>query len=247
MTEEAAKALREPFPESSIGKLPKAGIQLDYVGHAAVTDRLLAVDPLWSWEPVAYDPTGAPLVTERGKDAVLWIRLTVCGVTRLGVGIVASNAFELEKQLISDALRNAAMRFGVALDLWAKENLGAEDEPPAQRLQRVPTPLVAKVQRERLKTLIADAPDPAAVKAAWAAAGLPRLDRLTVDRLDAALAVLDAHDIQVEELPQQTALVGCPHCGAEISAENPVRTWPDETSDEDPPPMIAGCAACETF
>ena len=33
--------------------------------------------------------------------------------------------FELEKQLISDAIRNAAMRFGVALDLWAKEDLHA--------------------------------------------------------------------------------------------------------------------------
>jgi hypothetical protein len=42
----------------------------------------------------------------------------VCGVTRIGVGD-GKNA----KERIGDAIRNAAMRFGVALDLWAKENL----------------------------------------------------------------------------------------------------------------------------
>lgn len=137
MTEEAAKKLREQFPAHQIGKLPKAGIQLDYVGHAAVTDRLLDVDPEWSWEPVAFANTGAPLIEYGAKEASMWIRLTICGVTRLGVGIVLVSAFELEKQLISDALRNAAMRFGVALDLWSKQDLHdvanapAPDAPPA--------------------------------------------------------------------------------------------------------------------
>lgn len=130
MTPEQAAALRAPFEPHQIGKLPKAGITLDYVGHAAVTDRLLQVDPLWSWEPLAYGEAGTPLVLADGKNAVLWIRLTVCDVTRLGVGIVQSGAFELQKQLISDALRNAAMRFGVALDLWSKEDLGEQQAAP---------------------------------------------------------------------------------------------------------------------
>lgn len=127
MNTDQAAALREPFPASQIGKLPRAGIQLDYVGHAAVTDRLLQVDPEWSWEPVAFDGEGAPLVKYDGQNAVMWIRLTVCGVTRLGVGIASLKAFELEKQLISDALRNAAMRFGVALDLWSRQDLHDQD------------------------------------------------------------------------------------------------------------------------
>jgi hypothetical protein len=118
--------LREPFPPEQIGTLPRAGVRLSYVGHAAVTDRLLDADAAWSWEPVAFDADGVPLVRYRDKDVVLWIRLTVCGVTRLGVGIVQAGAVELEKQLISDALRNAAMRFGVALDLWSKEDLHSE-------------------------------------------------------------------------------------------------------------------------
>lgn len=115
MTPEKATALRKPFPPESVGKLPKGGAMLDYVGHAAVTDRLLTVDPHWSWEPFALTTEGLPAVDKAGN---LWIRLTVCGVTRIGVGD-GKNA----KEVVGDAIRNAAMRFGVALDLWAKENL----------------------------------------------------------------------------------------------------------------------------
>ena len=139
MDAEAAKKLREAFPPEMIGTLPKAGVSLDYVGHAAVTDRLLQVDPMWSWEPVAFADDGAPLIRYGQKEAELWIRLTVCGVTRIGVGTAPLNAFELSKQLVSDALRNAAMRFGVALSLWSKEDL----TPP------VPTITAAQVGQVR--------------------------------------------------------------------------------------------------
>lgn len=139
-------ALREAFPPESVGKLsryigpkdtPKfdrdrhtcevcgkfhdfPAVHLDYVGHAEVTDRLLDVDPEWSWEPVAWDEDGLPRVVSRGGLAAMWIRLTVNGITRLGVGTAGADKADLEKELISDALRNAAMRFGVALGLWKK-------------------------------------------------------------------------------------------------------------------------------
>lgn len=116
MTAEAATALRKPFPPESVGKLPKGGVMLDYVGHAAVTDRLLTVDPDWTWDFALYRADGTPVLDDGQGN--LWISLTVCGVTRKGVGD-GKNA----KERIGDALRNAAMRFGVALDLWAKENL----------------------------------------------------------------------------------------------------------------------------
>jgi hypothetical protein len=107
-----------------------AHMHIDYVGHAQVTARLLEVDPQWSWEPVAWDVSGLPaIVEEQGGRRVLWIRLTVLGVTRLGVGIAGSHE-EVEKILVGDALRNAAMRFGVALDLWAKGDLHAPDDSP---------------------------------------------------------------------------------------------------------------------
>ena len=139
MTPEQAKALREPFKKEQIGKLPKPtkkdnpkgkcgecggyhglpAVHLDYVGHAATTDRLIQVDPEWSWEPMALGPNGEPLMTNGG----MWIKLTVAGVTRPGFGDGAT-----PKEVIGDAIRNAAMRFGVALDLWAKEDLKGSDE-----------------------------------------------------------------------------------------------------------------------
>lgn len=116
-----AAALRRPFPPEQVGKLPKAGIELDYVGHAATTDRLLEVDPEWTWEPFALTAEGLPAITSSGE---LWIRLTVAGVTRIGVGDAGNG--KGSKEAIGDALRNAAMRFGVALDLWSKEDLAQQ-------------------------------------------------------------------------------------------------------------------------
>lgn len=120
--------LRQPFPKGVVGKLPKGGTTLDYVGHAAVTDRLLTVDPEWTWEPMALDAQGLPALDQAGN---LWIRLTVAGVTRIGVGDGKSM-----KERIGDAIRNAAMRFGVALDLWTKDELesGHAEEKPSLKL-----------------------------------------------------------------------------------------------------------------
>jgi hypothetical protein len=112
MNSEQAAALRKPFDPKTVGKLPKGRVMLDFVGHAAVTDRLLAVDPDWSWEPFAIDENGLPAY----QNGCLWIRLTICGVTRVGVGDGPD-----AKQRIGDAIRNAAMRFGVALDLWSRQ------------------------------------------------------------------------------------------------------------------------------
>lgn len=125
---EDLKKLREPFAENQIGKLPKGGIFLDFVGHAHLTARLLDVDPLWSWEPFAVDERGLPALDDHGG---LWINLTVCGVTRPGYGdpgrSVGANAI---KEAIGDALRNAGMRFGIALQLWAKGDLDAPAKKP---------------------------------------------------------------------------------------------------------------------
>lgn len=154
--------LRQPFLPHQISKLPKPTkkqtdevradfkkgirckvcdswhhpdvIHLDYVGHAAATDRLLEADPEWSWEPVALGPDGLPVLDRNGG---LWIRLTVCGVTRLGYGDAdgktGGNAI---KEAIGDAIRNAGMRFGMALDLWHKGDLHVDDDAPAEDVAR---------------------------------------------------------------------------------------------------------------
>lgn len=120
------KRLREPFADNQIGKLPKGGIFLDFVGHAHITARLLDVDPLWYWSPLALDQRGLPAFDEHGG---LWIKLIVCGHTRLGYGDAGGKKGpNAVKEAIGDALRNAAMRFGVALELWAKGDLDAHPQ-----------------------------------------------------------------------------------------------------------------------
>jgi hypothetical protein len=134
MTREMSDKLRQQFPPGQVGKLPRGGITLDYVGHADVTSRLIEADPEWNWEPAALDENGLPRfdLADNGKPVGLWIRLTVGGVSRLGYGSVPASQNDAVKVLIGDALRNAAMRFGVAVDLWAKgDRLDPTQENPA--------------------------------------------------------------------------------------------------------------------
>lgn len=124
MNKEQAQKLREPFDAKHVATLSIGGGQLQYVGHAEVTDRLLQVDPEWTWEPVAFGADGLPLFDENGG---LWIRLTVCGVARYGYGEPQGRkVHDRRKGAISNAIRVAAMRFGVALDLWHKDIPDAE-------------------------------------------------------------------------------------------------------------------------
>ena len=179
MNEDQARELRAPFPPEQIGKLPKGGTQLDYVGHAAVTDRLLAVDPQWKWEP---DRTadGRWDVQHVGNEAVLTGTLTIAGVSRPCVGIASAKAFELFKQLQSDAIRNGAMRFGVALDLWSKEDLTAD---PEQAKREYEAHTVA-VQKQRL--VEACGGDTATAKELWAGRSEPLSDDDMAALLDEA-------------------------------------------------------------
>jgi hypothetical protein len=136
------KLLREPFPAHQISTFPKNAGQragLSYVGHAALTDRLLDADPAWSWEPLSVDPRGLPMIDDEGG---MWIRLTVCVITRLGYGDAqGKTGGNAMKERIGDALRNAAMRFGAALDLWHKGELHVDDHTPKPEVAK---PSVAK-------------------------------------------------------------------------------------------------------
>lgn len=130
-----------------------AHFHLSYVGHAEATDRLLDADMEWTWEPVAMGADGLP---QFDNENGLWIRLTVAGVTRLGYGSAdgkrGPNAI---KEVIGDAIRNAGMRFGMALDLWAKTDLHADehgDEPDqiaAQQDRDAEAPQDRPAQRSR--------------------------------------------------------------------------------------------------
>lgn len=149
-------ALRAPFKDDEIEYLPKPykkdspkgkcsecggyhglpAVHLSYVGHGTLTMRLNDVlDPgEWDWEPFALAPDGSPLVV----NGNLWIRLTILGITKIGVGD-ADNGKGV-KEMIGDALRNAAMRHGIATYLWSKSDkakaelmkMGVEESAPAQ-------------------------------------------------------------------------------------------------------------------
>lgn len=227
--------LREPFPAHQISKLPKPTakqtqivkddfskgircevcgawhhpqvVHLDYVGHAALTDRLLDADPAWFWEPLAMSTTGLPVMDGNGG---MWIKLTVCGITRLGYGHpdgkTGGNAV---KEVIGDALRNAAMRFGAALDLWHKGDLhGDEDDQPVMEQKRDAVPpkqdatkqSVADrlIQRFGELATVADleaftSPDEPAGKA-W--------DKLAKDNAAESERVKAAYDKRIKELEQ---------------------------------------------
>jgi len=219
--------MRAPFPANQISRLPKptkaqtdevranykAGIRcadcgawhhpkvvhLDYVGHAALTDRLLDTDPEWSWEPIGNDANGLPLID---KDGGLWIKLTVCGVTRLGYGDAeGKTGGNAVKERIGDALRNAAMRFGAALDLWHKGDLHADSDD----LPKIdPPPAVEAVEIVRnLKADIAGA-DEASLRTIWES--MTRAERKThKDYKDARLREIA---IEKEDAFSRSAPVG---------------------------------------
>jgi hypothetical protein len=186
---ETAAALREPFAKELVGKLPRltcracrdgkgecqnhkkvkcngcnnwispAHIHLDYVGHAEVTDRLLSVDPEWTWEPLAFGPDGLPAFDKHGG---LWIRLTVAGVMRLGYGSAdGKNGPDAVKECIGDAIRNASMRSGVGLDLWGARFKGEDDHDEAEQDDGTSPAAI------ELFAAVMDAPDENGLRRAW--------------------------------------------------------------------------------
>jgi len=122
------KALRAPFPKSQIGKLPRTAKrpELDYVGHAAVTDRLNAFAPGWHY-------TVLERLSESGTTWV-HIAMTIGGLTREEYGDGSD-----PKEALGNAIRRGAMRFGVAIDLWSKEELSGASAGPVSDMGKVAT------------------------------------------------------------------------------------------------------------
>jgi len=144
-----------------VGKLPKAGMQLDFVGHADVTKMLIEIDPEWTWEPTAFDINGLPAYRVENGMAHMAGWLTVQGVRRLGIGSVMHNKPDLLKELISDFIRNSAMRFGICLALWTKQewddNPHVTTKPAPKPVELASNPPVSSENIERFKGACADA------------------------------------------------------------------------------------------
>lgn len=157
----------------SCGGYHARSLHLDYVGHAGITDRLNAIDPLWNWEPMAFTQNGTPLISDGG----MWGYLTVLGVRRIGFGDPAGKSGpNATKELIGDFLRNAAMRFGIGTYLWSKsesalaKKLGEEPpEPEPQQQQQQPTqePEPPWTKEQALAATMQCGGDKARLSAAW--------------------------------------------------------------------------------
>lgn len=128
---------------SIVSILDKNGVQLSYVGHAEITKALTEIDPEWTWTPVL-GADGLPAIRiqdgeihRKDKEplkvrmATMWGQMTLNGVTRWAVGSVEAHKPDLDKELVSDFIRNAAMRFGVALGLWMKDT-GTQPRPQSR-------------------------------------------------------------------------------------------------------------------
>lgn len=144
--------------ESIVGKLPRGQVQLDYVGHAEITRILITIDPDWYWEPFDII-NGRPATTTQNGMVSMWGRLCIHGKELIGVGTVREDKPDLDKELVSDFLRNAAMRFGIALSLWSKaewDDLKKADDSPQK-----PTKAVSKPRSEaQAKPAVTDSQAP---------------------------------------------------------------------------------------
>ena len=147
---EIISAYGVPDP-SIVGKLPRGGITLDFVGHAEINRILIDIDPLWNWSPVEF-VNGRPAINETNGMATMWGYLSILGKTMLGVGSVRSDKPDLDKELIGDFLRNASMRFGICLSLWSKSEW--DEHPPAAPK---PVGVVSPENIERFRTACKDA------------------------------------------------------------------------------------------
>ena len=146
-TNELLKVLNKyavPDPKI-VGKLPKGGSSLSYVGHADITRILIEIDPHWRLGPIAWD-NGRPAMNVVNDMATMWFELTLLGTARLAIGSAKSNAPDLDKVLYGDALRNGAMRFGISLNLWTKQEWEDLDHNPAPSNPRPTAPASAPEQ-----------------------------------------------------------------------------------------------------
>ena len=181
MTPEQSKALRGKMPENLVSKFPAnagANANKEYAGHAAVTDRLLEVDPEWTWKFLG---DGTPVFDDVGG---IWIELTVCGVTRIGYGfperLKGGNAV---KEAIGDAIRNAAMRFGVGLEFWFKGDLFAEPDKGGL--------LLTESQLKELSTALSLVANKAgALKYLKSKLGTDEIDKLTESQFGSAMELI---------------------------------------------------------
>jgi hypothetical protein len=211
-----------------VGKLPRGGQSLDFVGHADITKMLIEVDSEWTWEPVAFDADGLPAYRVENGMAHMAGWMTIHGVRRLGIGSVMANKPDLFKELASDYLRNAAMRFGFCLSLWTKQEWDDVSHTPTTSAPKpAPKPAPAPTQ---IKSVSAEPNDPLVsmdnIKRFVEACKTAGLNHEQI----AKSANIDLADLKESQMPRlRTAFAAAKELASSFAEEEPL---PPEVMDD---------------
>jgi hypothetical protein len=169
ITPQESEKLREPFPKAKIQTVNKKGTNLDYISHATVTRRLLEVDPNYTLKVAENPLTGEQRIIHdplTGIPTTMCVELTIHGTTFQGYGSYTPSMKQVDlnamiengekwsyqrdpdayKKMFSDGLSTAAMRAGIALQLWDKTEINSEEDQFDQRRAEI-------YERLRLKVL----------------------------------------------------------------------------------------------
>jgi hypothetical protein len=197
--------LRKAIPENLISKVDKGFGEIDTINHAVVTDRLNTEAPGWTMsepqfmyvEGIWIKPNPKKKETfEPYNDGTRHIvgvlcSMTIGSVTRWEVGESGGpgdSAADEAKKAMSDWIKRAAMRFGVGIELWTKQDMPAEESSSDES--------VVTSSDSPSKTDDAGGGAPAVA----AAAGVPegkRADTSTTPATKSALAGADGSDPDV--------------------------------------------------
>jgi hypothetical protein len=134
LTKEILNQLGQPFPDGELDYLPKAqsngkALGLAYIDSRAVMNRLDAVvgPENWSFD---FDVLSGDGKLVRG-------RLTICGVTKCDAG-EANTEEELLKSAVSDAVKRAAVHFGIGRYLYYLPRVWAPYDAQKRRFTETP-------------------------------------------------------------------------------------------------------------
>jgi hypothetical protein len=105
---------------------------VEYIEWHTVADILDRVTPNWSH--------AVRNITQIGDVVAVTAAITIDGVTREGVGTGAAETETGIKKAEHDALKRAAVKFGIARDLYQRESEVIEEDGIAPAIQRDPRP-----------------------------------------------------------------------------------------------------------
>jgi hypothetical protein len=141
---ELSHALSPEMIRQRIGWTDRAGREheVDYVEWHVVADLLDRICPNWSHEVIS--------IKQIGDFVAVTASITIQGVTRQGVGTGSAYDEKGIKKAEHDALKRAAVKFGIARELYRKEEETASQKKPnaANAQSQFPRDPVAKTMAD---------------------------------------------------------------------------------------------------